>query len=269
MVSADASFVLPGPVPAPNYPPRPDSLREGEVHVWLASLSGGGPVPDHDARLLDAVERGRADRFLREGGRARFIRSRVMLRRILGGYEGRPPADLRLGSGSGGKPCLIDPDGRPECGLRFNLSHGKGLWALAVRRDAEVGIDVERTTRTVDIEGVAERLFAPGERAMLRRLRGGARRRAFFRVWTAREALVKCLGAGMFTLELDFEVEADPDRPLAIQPAAADPTPEAILAWHIAEIPALGEYRGALVTRGRPKLAKVWTHERPGRAGGN
>ena len=258
-----------------EYPPKPLSLPSGEIHLWLADLDRPAPAGDSAAAgWLDALERERAARLISARERRRFQRSRGILRQVLGGYLGLDPASVSLGVGSEGKPHLLDDARRPRCDLRFNLSHASALWALAVRRDAEVGVDVERTDRKADVEGVAQRMFAPGEVGTLARLEGEEAKLAFFRVWSTREAVVKCLGTGMFALEAEFEVEADCSRPLEIRPAPDPAAPAepgrsrrsasaghgaAELPVWVGEIPLSAGLGGVLASRQAPAGVRVWT----------
>jgi 4'-phosphopantetheinyl transferase len=252
--------VIPAASVPPAYPPKPSSLPAGEIHLWLADLDRPPAFGDAAAdRWLDATERARAERLLGAREKRRFTRSRATLRRVLAGYLQEEPGELRLGAGTEGKPHLLDCEKRPRCDLRFNLSHATALWALAVRRDAEVGVDVERTDRKADVEGISRRMFSRGEIEALERLDPEVARFAFFRVWSAREALVKCLGTGMFALDLEFDVEADPARPLAVRtPAGVADPPGALPAW-VGEIPLPAGTGGVLASRREPSAVRVWT----------
>lgn len=88
-------------------------------------------------------------------------------------------ADWRFEPGPYGKPAVA---GR----WRFNLSRAPGIVAVAVAEGVEVGLDAEDTTREGDFAGVAERWFAPSERAM-----------AFWDAWTLKEAYLKARGTGL------------------------------------------------------------------------
>jgi 4'-phosphopantetheinyl transferase len=162
------------------------------VHVWTASLaSAGGALPDPCVELA-ADERARADRFRTTELGRRFALARVFLRRMLAAYAQVEASALRIGYGANGKPFLVDA---PE--LRFNLSHAHDRAIYAIAPGREVGIDIETTGRAVDIAGVARRVFSHIECAALDALAPDARREAFFRIWTRKEAYVKARGEGL------------------------------------------------------------------------
>jgi len=233
-------LVVPAPVVPPAVPPARAELAPGEVHVWQAPLSGAS-----DESILSEEELVRADRAATPSGRARFVRARSLLRGVLAGYAGVGPAELRFGEGPEGKPFLRRPEGE----LTFNLSHAGHLFVLAVARGQAVGVDVERIDRKVDLEGVSRRLFAPAEQEVLARLDGDARTRAFFRCWSTREAVVKGLGRGMLTPDVALEVEADPERPLAVRVGGG-------AGWWVAPVPVPEGYVGVLAVEGEPELLR-------------
>ncbi len=145
-----------------------------EVQVWSISLDV--PVERRAAleRLLSPDERERADRYLVNGPRERFVVARGTVREVLGELTGISPEQLRFSY-----PCLCGkPDCRPSArkprlerkALQFNVSHTEGLAMLAVSGDHEVGVDVER------IDGKPE---------------------AFYRGWTRKEAYAKGKGNGL------------------------------------------------------------------------
>lgn len=172
------------------------------------------------------------------GGRAG---SRERLREILAPYANVGPGSLRFETGPQGKPFLPD---HPT--LRFNLSHSARWWTCAVARDREVGVDVEDLDRRVDVDRIGVRLFAPAELDALGAMEMTIRRRAFFRIWAQREAVVKALGEGMFTCGRSFSVEPDPAKPprvygleLALLEAAVDVESVCIVAAEGSGIPRL------------------------------
>jgi 4'-phosphopantetheinyl transferase len=246
---------VPQAVSAPVAPPHPLELPVREVHVWQGSLDAAGDG-DAGAAALSEEERARADRLLTTAVRRRFVRSRAMLRAVLAGYLATDPARIRFETGRHGKPRLADAD----AGLRFNLSHSAACWVLAVGRDVEVGVDVERTARDVDVEAVARRMFRPAEIRTLRRLEGRARKEAFFRCWASREAVVKAMGEGMLTAAHRFEVACDPAEPPAVRLPESEGRE---FPWEIGSIPLPGGFCGMLATDGTPSRIRSWKLEPP------
>jgi 4'-phosphopantetheinyl transferase len=231
-----AALVVPPPRTPDGGPFEFRELPEGDVHVWHADLDAGAP----DDGPLSGEERVRAERMLGKA-RPRFVRSRELLRRLIAAYAGFVPEAVDLRIGDEGKPRLASN------AIRFSLAHSGSAWIAAFAADREVGVDVERLDRNVDRERVAARIFAPRELETVRRLQGEAKTLAFFRCWTAREAIVKARGEGMFTLAARFEVDADPEHPLALHATSG----EAAM-FRIGEVPARPGCCAALATEGEP-----------------
>jgi 4'-phosphopantetheinyl transferase len=175
-------------------PPQP-----GELVAVTASLD----VPDERReRLLASFAPRELERyasFRHDEHRFRWGASRGILREVLGAALGLPPREVRFSYGAHGKPAVA---GSP---LRFNLSHSGGL-GLLVMAHVEVGADVElpRVRRTDDI---ARRFFTPGENERLFALDKPARDDAFFRLWTCKEAFLKCTGEGLSRSTRSYEIE--------------------------------------------------------------
>lgn len=170
------------------------------VHVWL--VIGFPPAPEDS--LLDDDERARADRFVFERDRRRFVVAHAVLRRVLAGYLGRPATSLRFATQARGKPELIDSGG-----LAFNLSHsGEGV-AVAVARGGRLGVDIECRRPKSDRDGMVARFFSPAEKAAFFALAEAAREDAFYRLWTRKEAWIKALGEGLWRSLDSFSVGLD------------------------------------------------------------
>ena len=86
----------------------------------------------------------------------------------------------------------------------FNLSHAGEYVALAVS-DTQVGIDVE--TKQDPGHGVAEHVFNDEERAAMKAAEDPER--YFTRLWTRKEAYVKCTGTGISVPLNEFSVLGD------------------------------------------------------------
>jgi 4'-phosphopantetheinyl transferase len=160
------------------------------IAVWTVALDGG----PHDAELdaLPADERWRAAAIVVPAVRRRFVRARAALRRILAGETGRAPHALAIDYGAHGKPRLPD-----HPGLHFNLSHSGEFAVIATSTLGEVGIDLEALRPRSDLLPVARRFFAAHEADAVAACEGEARSRAFLRLWTRKEAVLKATGRGI------------------------------------------------------------------------
>lgn len=204
--------------PAAAAPPA-----AGEVQAWVARLDTCPVDLAAIDALLDAAERDRAARFVRDDDRRRYRVAHALLRGVLGRCLGRAPAAVDMSIGAHGKPALRDGG---AADLRFNLTHSHEIAACAVAAGREVGIDVEWTGRAIDVDRIAARFFAPEEQAALAALAPDLRPRAFHACWTRKEAYLKARGVGL-SLPLDgFAVSVAPGTgPCALttrhEPAAA------------------------------------------------
>jgi len=213
----------------PTWAPGParPALADGAVHVWRVDLT---TVTDSVAELPCGEERARAERLLNERDGRLWMRSRGVLRALLGRYLQEDPRTLRFSTGAHGKPQLR------QHGLSFNLAHSDRLALYAITQTGAVGVDVEVERRPVKEVAVAERTFGPAEARRLATLDPADRAREFRRLWVRHEARLKCRGTGiagaasgasageLWIAELDVGA-------LAAAAVAADPPPRALCTW--------------------------------------
>jgi len=183
---------------------------EDEVHVWQAALDTDENRFAASLSLLAADERTRADRFVFDRDRRRYVHGRAILRILLGRYTGEDPAAVRIRYADHGKPFLADD---AATGLRFNLSHAAGLAIYAFARNRRIGADLERVRDDLATDAIARRFFSAPEVIALERTPPEKRRRAFFACWTRKEAYVKAIGGGLSVPLGSFDVSVDPDAP--------------------------------------------------------
>lgn len=156
----------------------------GEVDVWLADLAAlpFDPGPPETT--------GRRERVVRQRVQQQFF-----LRLLLGAYLGCPGKAVRLTRSDRGKPALTGE--HADSTLQFNLSHSGRHLAVAVARDAAVGIDIESERRLSRARLLASRFLSAAEADWLAGLDEPFRSQQFLQQWTAREALVKARGCGL------------------------------------------------------------------------
>jgi 4'-phosphopantetheinyl transferase len=198
--------------------PTKPAIWQNEVHVWRARLDVPWSWTFDEALSLD--DRTRADRFKFESDRRKFCAARASLRLILSRYLGVKPGRLKLETGEFGKPFLADK--AVAQGLRFNLSHSHQLALISITRDREVGVDLEFMRSDFVKDDVANHFFSPAEVAEFRALSPDQRTRAFFNVWTRKEAYIKARGEGLYCPLDQFDVSVAPDRPAMLMESRVD-----------------------------------------------
>jgi 4'-phosphopantetheinyl transferase len=205
-----------------------------DVEVWLVDLDAGG---DEGWTVLSDDERARADRFVFETHRRRFVAGRAHVRRLLGGRLGLEPAQVALVYGPVGKPALADVRAP-----RFNLSHSD-RYALVALAAGEVGVDLECIRPLPNLDDVAARVFTAGERQALDAWPAAERAQAFFSGWTRKEAYIKAVGQGIARLA-HVEVAMAPGAPPAL--LRVDDEPEAPKRWALHDLAPLPGFVAAV-----------------------
>jgi len=171
------------------------------VAVWWAALSDVRPA---HVSLLNEVERGRRERYLREPDRHRFTLGASITRIAAGAILGQDPAAVTID-----RSCADcgEQHGRPviEGGPHVSVSHSGDRVAVAVSSHGPLGVDVEAAGRAT--EGIAGHLLAPAERG------GALTPDAMLAYWTRKEALVKATGDGLRVPLTDLHVSPPAEAP--------------------------------------------------------
>ncbi|MEW2414990.1 4'-phosphopantetheinyl transferase superfamily protein [Streptomyces sp. NPDC046866] len=224
---------LGGDAPRTAEPPAGAAVAVWSLDTTLDVV--GGHRVDEALRLLDADERGRADRFVRPGDRHRYLASHVGLRVLLGGYLGLAPEKVSLVREE--CPCCAEPHGRPAVaggGVQFSLSHSEDLAYLAFAA-APVGIDVEGLPPAEAVEDVLG-ILHPAETRELAALAEEDRRPVLARLWARKEAYLKGTGTGLA-------------QGLAEPYVGTGPTPAPLPGWRLTDLPSPPTYAAALAVR--------------------
>ncbi len=162
---------------------------------WLETARVGLQDWPRLERLLDMSERHCAARFRFGRDRQSFVAAHALLRGMLSSRVAMPPAEWRFDINPQGKPEARLPPGAPR--LRVNLSHTRGLVAVALANGHDIGIDVEWHARSGLTLDIADRYFAPAEVAALHRMDSTQLHDGLFAFWTLKEAFNKAIGLGL------------------------------------------------------------------------
>lgn len=213
---------------------------EVRVDVWIWPLAVSAQERERLRQSLSADECARADRFVFVEDRHSFVVARGHMRRLLGEATGVAPDAVPLIYGPSGKPLLA-------AGPHFNLSHSGGLAALAICRECNVGIDIEKV-RPVERD-IAGRFFSACENEALDAVEGDCQM-AFFRCWTRKEAVLKALGCGLNRDTRTFSVAIDPGVPgQRLGAAGVEPDPCADRAWALFDLKPGAGFAGAVAIK--------------------
>ena len=164
-------------------------LPPGEIHVWFHSADVPSVVRDDLTRVLTSAELAKASRYRADADRA-------PLDRRARGVADSPVALFR-------PRCGLDPHGRAAGGRaggssdrpRLQRRRRGDLVALVFASGCPVGIAIKRVLPVSRPRGHRDALFSPDEQ---RELEASSNPEdTFFRIWTAKEALVKGTGKGL------------------------------------------------------------------------
>ncbi len=205
----------------------PQSIDPRRIEVWLAFYD---ELEDERlstmAELLSSPERAQQRRFHFADDRKRYLVTRAMVRSVLSRYAPVAPTDWTFRENAYGRPA-IGHDHEVAAGLQFNISHARGLIALAVRRHGGLGIDVENLVHRPVSTAIADRFFSPAEAVELASVPVEHRPDRFFEYWTLKESYIKARAMGLslpldkfgfrlvqrgIRLQIDASLHDDPQR---------------------------------------------------------
>jgi 4'-phosphopantetheinyl transferase len=237
-------------VPFPG--PSVFSLRlpPAEIQIWSAETQVSEEQLQRFGAFLSEDEHARANRFVFERDRERFIVCRGLLRTLLSGYTGLPPDSLRFQYGTKGKPELAGGN------IHFNISHSAELVLLTFSRSQPLGIDVECIRVVPEAEQIAESHFSRVERAAFRSVPSHLKTEAFFNCWTRKEAFVKALGDGLYIPLGQFDVTIEPGAEAGF--LAIDGEIGKAAAWSLYHLVPKPGFVGALAVAGRAWRPVAW-----------
>jgi 4'-phosphopantetheinyl transferase len=229
-------------------------IEPEDAHVWAVSLDAQVSTGEL-LNQLSPEDRKRAGQFRREAARRRFVVARAALRSILGRYLTAEPGEVALAQRASGKPYLVEFDAPAP--LRFNVAHSHELALVAVTRDSEVGVDIERLREVNHWPEILNRYFHDSEAQAIARRPAAEQPAAFMRCWTAKEAVLKAIGTGLSDALQLFAVPVREHKGKWLQlPARFSVPPEKL--W-LRSLPPIENYVAAIAIVGDQKRLHCFT----------
>jgi len=128
-------------------------------------------------------------------------------------------SDLTIIYNEFGKPMLQPEKGQPV--VHFNASHSGDYALLGFSKVQVLGVDLEKTEERREWRGILSKHFDVGEQRYVSEGGGETEQiRRFYRLWTLKEAWIKCEGTGLFTALENLHLPMQPlkeGRPLFVQ----------------------------------------------------
>lgn len=179
-------------------------LTDEAVDIWLIDRSlHDWPDSSTMGRCLTYDEKQRWQRYYFAQDRDYFLKTRYAAKRILANYLECEASSIVWYLGEQEKPYLINSH------YQFNLSHSGQYALLAVGYQHPLGIDIESINALTNCLEIAQRFFSVEEINQLERLAETPQqlKDAFFKIWTAKESLIKALGTGLSLSLTAFAVD--------------------------------------------------------------
>jgi len=195
--------------------------------------------------IVDDSERNRAARFHHNDYRSLYITAHALARLTLTRRRPRiAPSEWRFSDGPWGRPHPVNI----ETGkLQFNRSHTRGMTAVAVAEEVDVGVDVKWTRPDDWIYETATTAFSSAEVNSLLTLDEEERRDRFFLCWTLKESYIKARGMGVSLplTRISFARTVGEDAVLDLGPSLEDDA----ASWAFATFRPAPDVRGAIAVR--------------------
>ena len=169
---------------------------------------------DHAEGSLGQMERSRADRFVRDVDRRRYVRLRLFTRLYLAEWYGVRPDEVELTTARCAA-CGSDRHGAPIAKIgdhvvTLSLTQSGDVGGLLVGSTDPVGLDVETVFDPPLFEAVRG-VLSPAETSALADAHQLEDPDSLTRAWTRKEAVLKAIGVGFFVDPQAVEVQAETD----------------------------------------------------------
>lgn len=233
-------------------------VSEKEVHVWQADLDRHSSLAELQTTLLSHDEIARAKRYKFPQDSMRYSVGRSICRLMLSRYLNIQAKDLVFQYNRYDRPYISSSLNYDN--FNFNISHSENRFLLAVSKERDIGIDIEKVRCNFDCLEIAKGFFSTSEIALLETLPPAERELGFITCWTQKEAYIKAQGMGL-SLDFDsFDVSLDPKRPAKLLSVQNDPSQ--VSKWKLHTFPPFDGYVSTIAVEGQDWQARFYDPKR-------
>jgi 4'-phosphopantetheinyl transferase len=220
------------------------TLEANELHIWrIKFLEDIDNYSDY-WNLLTQYEQTQAKSFYFIKDRNRYVVTRAVLRKLLAQYlKNIKPESISLEYTEYGKPYLFKNINAYN--INFNLSHSNNCIVYAFTRDIDVGVDIECVNKNFVIEDIIEYCCSEQEKILLQELSNDYKYCYFYKLWVAKEALVKAMGLGLSFDLKRININFDQNKLISV----IDVVDNSKLCWTVRIFSAYNGYYSAFATR--------------------
>jgi len=230
----------------------PEPPKNGEIDLWRVFLNRDRKSISFLFDSLSYDEKHRANKYVFAKDREHYVACRATLRKIIGRYLGLGPEKVRFSYNRFGKPFMAAEDG----GLRFNVSHSRGVGLIAIALNREVGVDIEFVDHKFHVFSVANSAFSASEVLRLRSLPTSLQTEVFFTGWTRKEASLKAMGYGLSSFpEHQSVISAiNGEKDVSFTTFAGDEFKD----WSLTSLATDDRYKASLAVEGNIGTVRYW-----------
>ena len=175
----------------------PRFLEKNTIHVWSARYEDLDCHFTSLSNVISTDQKNIAFTFRTSDNAKKYVLRHGLVRSILGRYIRHNPETVAFFTGRNGKPEL-DLQGS-YADISFNLSHTSDMVLIGVTWQRRIGVDIVRMNLAYRFDDTAGYMLTPAEQAILKKTAPDLRYEVFFRMWAAKEAILKATG-GTLTL---------------------------------------------------------------------
>jgi 4'-phosphopantetheinyl transferase len=169
--------------------------RGGDLEVYYGIVDSFADMVPVFYNYLPDHEKARANRFKKKSDYNSYISVHALLRIELSKLMNIEPRSIGIKESLTGKPFATDKD------FPFSISRSFNSFAFVIGRgDQYLGVDIEQVKPEIDFKSIFRTYYSPDEQLyILQYNKIPDQKKAFYELWTRKEALLKATGIGINT----------------------------------------------------------------------